>query len=82
MVFEDQMTQLNYFPVFQDGGIHKNPIDIDNTIDTAKKIQNNKYYNKQIELFELEDALAKSKNSSSVKDHIPYFLLKALPNCQ
>ena len=27
-------------------GIHKTPIDINNIIDTAKKIQNNKDYNK------------------------------------
>ena len=44
-------------------GIHKTPIDINNIIDTARKIQNNNDYNKQIGLFELEDALAKSKYS-------------------
>ena len=36
-------------------------------------------YNKQIELFELEDALAKLRDSSPGGDHIPYFLLRALP---
>ena len=56
-------------------GIHKTPIDINNINDTAKKIQNNK----QIELIELDDALAKSKDSSPGGDHIPYFLLRALP---
>ena len=42
-------------------GNHKTPIDINNIIDTAKKIQKNMDYNKQIELFELE--LAKSRDS-------------------
>ena len=60
-------------------GIHKTPIDINNIIDTAKKMQNNKDYYKQIELFELEDALAKSRDSSPGRDHIRYFLLRALP---
>ena len=60
-------------------GIHWVPDDLGDCIGNAKVCLDTKEFNNEIELFELQNALENSKDTSPGGDCIPYFLLRALP---